>query len=189
MRLQVALTAPTIIKELKMSGQSKYELRYQDFSKEESSVGFNGVQMNAGNYAAQMILAHDLRTAVNAITIGALIAEKVMAENFAYVIAVPTDKNAQRERKWLVAYKDGSQFSNSPTNTVNNPGYGKKFTVDIPTADLALLPDGHSDKIDPDDAGIATEITDFITAFEAYQRSPYGGVAVVTQIVAVGRNL
>lgn len=172
-----------------MSGLSKYELRYQDFSKEESSVGYTGIQMTAGNYAAQMILAHDLRTATNDIVIGALILETVVSEKLATISPVPTDKNCQRERKWLIAYKDISQFSNSPTNTVNNPGYGKKFTVDIPTADLSLLPDGHSDKIDPDDAGIATELADFIVAFEAYQRSPYGGAARVTQIVAVGRNL
>lgn len=172
-----------------MANQANYELRYQDFSKEESTVKFTSVEMDGGNYNAQMILAHDLRAAVDNITLGARVLETVISERKAETPAVPTDKNCQRERKWLVVFRDETQYFDFPSTVYPNPGHGKKFTLEIPTADNAMLPAGHSDHIDPDEAGVHANITAFVAAFEAFQKSPYGGDVEVIEIVQVGRNL
>lgn len=172
-----------------MSGQSSYQLKYKDFSKENSTVAFTGVQLDGDNYDAQLILAHDLRTATDAITLGARIEETVISERLASAAATPTDKSAQRERKWLVRYRDVTQYFDFPSTAFPNTGYGKTFTLDIPTADQSLLGAGNSDIINPTDAGIAAAITTWIAAFEAFQKSPYGGDVEVDQLVLVGRNL
>lgn len=172
-----------------MSAQSSYSLKYQDFSKEKSTVTYTGVQLDGANYNAQLVLAHNLRSATNNITLGAMIEETVVSERLASDQPVPTDKSCQRERKWLIAFKDVTQYHDFPLTAFPNTGYGKKFTLDVPTADLELLPAGHSDVIDPGAAGLDAAITAYIAAFEAFQRSPYNGAVEITEIVAVGRNL
>jgi len=172
-----------------MPAQSTYELRYKDFSNEPSSVKFTSEQLDGANYNANMILAHDLRAATDNITIGARILETVVSERLASVQPPVTDKSAQRERKWLVRYHDDSQFLDAPANTVPNTGYGKVFTVEIPTADQSLLPAGNTDTIKPTDAGINAAIVTWIAAFEAFQRSPYNGAVEVDSLTLVGRNL
>jgi len=172
-----------------MAAQSNYELKYRDFSKEDSSVKYTSIPMDGDNYDAQLVLAHNLRTATDNITIGARIQEIVTSERNSSAAATPTDTNAQRERKWLVAYRDITQYYDAPSTAFPNAGYGKNFTLEVPTADLSLLPTGHSDTIDPDASGLASAITAYITAFEAFQKSPYNGDVEITEIVAVGRNL
>lgn len=172
-----------------MAAQSNYSLRYMDFSKEESGVTFTGVALDGASYDAQVVLMHNLRSAVDGITLGARQQEKIVADTQNSSLDAPTDKNAQRERKWLVLYKDNTQYYDFPSTAFPNPGYGKKFTLDIPTADLSLLTAVHSDTLDADDPALPAAITAFITAFEAYQISPYNGAAEVLEITAVGRNL
>ena len=172
-----------------MPAQSSYELRYKDFSKELSSVRYLSVQLDGTNYDAQLILAHNLRTATDNITLGARVEETVVSERIASALPAPSDKSAQRERKWLVRYRDNTQYYDFPSTAFPNTGYGKIFTLEIPTADQALLPAGNTDVINPTDAGIAAAITAWIAAFEAFARSPYNGAVVVEQLVMVGRNL
>lgn len=172
-----------------MTAQSNYELRYQDFSKEESTVKYTSVKLDGDNYDAQIVLAHNLRTATDNITLGARIQETVVSERNNSAAATPTNTAAQRENKWLIAYRDVTQYYDAPSTAFPNAGYGKKFTLDVPTADLSLLPSGHSDTIDPAASGLPSAITAYITAFEAFQKSPYNGDVEITEIVAVGRNL
>lgn len=172
-----------------MAGLGKYTLRYKDYSDEESSVGYNSVALDGTNFDAQLVLAHNLRTATDGITLGARIGETVTAEQIVLSAATPTDRNCQRERKWTVVYRDNTQYYDFPSTAFPNAGYGKKFTVDVPTADLSLLTAAHSDTLTAGDTALAAAITAYITAFEAFQVSPYGGAAVVEKLVAVGRNL
>lgn len=172
-----------------MAALSNYSLQYRDFSKEDSTVTYTGAQMDDANFAAQIILAHNLRSATDGITLGARQVERVVAQNLNSAQPTPTDKNAQRERKWLVVYKDTTQYYDSPSTAFPNTGYGKVHTVEVPTADLSLLTAAHSDRLDADDPGLPAAITAYITAFEAFQLSPYGGESEIIEMVAVGRNL
>jgi len=186
---RLASAHASIENEDKMTAQSKYALSYLDFSKEDSTVTYTGVALDGDNFDAQLVLAHNLRTATDNITIGARIKEEVTAQINGNAADAPTDVNAQRERKWLVRYKDTTQYYDAPSTAYPNPGYGKKFTLEVPTADLSLLPTGHSDVVDASASGLNAALTAYFAAFNAFQRSPYNGVAEVTELVAVGRNL
>lgn len=126
-------------------------------------------------------------TAIDAITLGTLRDDTLVAYSTNRSSVPPTDANAQRERKWLVRYTDVTAFFDDPVNAIPNAGFGKIFTMEIPTAALGLT-------------GVMIAGTDlanltvapmpaFVTAFEALARSPYGGLTDILSISAVGRNL
>lgn len=105
-----------------------------------------------------------------------------------------TDSAAQREAKWVLTYRDDTQFLDA-ANTIANPGYRKLFTVEFGTAitkdgggDTYLSP--NSDLADPTD----TEVDAFLDAILPNIRSPYNHTAAVTptntfvQLKYVGRN-
>ena len=95
-----------------------------------------------------------------------------------------TEQWAQRESKWLVTYRDVTQFLDV-SNTINNVGFGNVYQVEIPTAKLSLLP-ANTDLIDL----TVAPWPDFVTAFEAVQNSPTGGNEVeVVSVRHVGRAL
>jgi len=87
--------------------------------------------------------------------------------------ALPTSPYAQRELKWLVTYSGNTS--------------GKKFTIEIACPDV-------TDNVVPntDLADLAsTDWAAFVTAFEAYVKSPDNGTEAVTVLSArvVGRNI
>ena len=87
---------------------------------------------------------------------------------------LPTNPLAQRENKWLIRYtSDGSQ---------------KKFSVEIPGADLSLL--STAPQSDFMDSG-SSEYTALKTAFEALVRDPDDASSTVTMgtVQFVGRRL
>ena len=91
-----------------------------------------------------------------------------------------------------MVYRDILEFLD-PVNAIGNPGFGKLFTAEIPTADASLTVAG-TDKADFSDPAIIA----FKAAFEANARSPYnqsnasglpGPFIEVVDMVLVGRNL
>lgn len=86
---------------------------------------------------------------------------------------LPSDANAQRERKWLVIYHDNTS--------------GKVFRCAIPTAD----PVGHmvpgTDLADMTEPEVAAFVTAFQNAFRSPDDSTHG--ITVDKITLVGRNL
>jgi len=147
-------------------------IQITDYSNEKSSFGVTSVTANAGNLAAQQTLAAALVGAVEDLTIG-----EVTKQQMALVIldapAIPTNPYAQREMKWLVQYQGDAS--------------GKLFSVEIAAPDI-------TDNVAPntDVADLAsTDWAAFVTAFEAYVRSPDNGTETVTVIKAtlVGRNI
>lgn len=109
-----------------------------------------------------------------------------------------TDKEATREGKWLVTYKDTTRHLDG-ANAIENPGYGKLFTFEIPTAKRSLLPGatvGESlrDEL-PLDLPMAGDTT-LKGNLEANIRSPYNwaaaaGVTPTNEVISVkfvGRN-
>lgn len=165
------------------NGELSFALR--DYSKEQSGFTVHTGAVTAISLPGLLTQIGTLRTAIDGMTLGVVAKESLMAFNTALSAAVPTDENAQRERKWLVRYVDNLPFFDDPINAIPNAGFGKVFTFSIPTALFVgtLLP--NTDLADLTDALIAP----FVTAFEAIARSPYGGTVDVLEIEAVGRNL
>jgi len=151
---------------------ARHTMTLVDASNENTNFGLPGVDLTAGNYAAQAGLWDALVTAVAAIIIGNVGFKKLQAYVTAVNNVVPSNNFAQREEKWLVTWTDDV--------------LGTKHTTEIGTPDLDLLVSG-SDLMNIETGAGA----DFVTAFEAVVRGgPTGANAVsVISIRNVGRNL
>jgi len=147
-------------------------IQITDYSNEKSSFGLTSITANAGNLAAQQTEYAALFAAVEDLSIG-----EVTKQSMNLVIydtpAIPTSPYAQRELKWLVQYQGDSS--------------GKLFSVEIAAPDVT-----DNVVVNTDVADLAsTDWAAFVTAFEAYVRSPDNGTETVTVIGArlVGRNI
>jgi len=139
---------------------ARHTLSYLDYSNESSSFTVSAEIRDDTNFDAQVTLADALITATNALTLGNL-NNQFFTQGEWSLAAVPSDVLAQRENKWLVRYEDGTT--------------GKKYTVEIPTAELAS---GHL-QTNSDEANLAdAEWVAFIAAFEAYAVAPDTGNTV-----------
>jgi len=147
-------------------------IQITDYSDEKSTFNVVSVTANAGNLAAQQTLAADLVAAIDDLVIG----EITKQEQCLVILdtpAIPTSPYAQREMKWLVSYSGDTS--------------GKKFSIEIPTPDITDNVVPNTDVADLSSADWAA----FVTAFEAYARSPENGTETVTVLGArlVGRNI
>lgn len=167
-----------------MAGES-YSISIQDYSREKSSMSVKVGVVTAGTLAGLLTQINAFRTATDAIVLGEIQSDSLTAFRSFLSNVVPTDPNAQRERKWLVTYADNTQFFDA-LQSIPNEGYGKKFQIEIPTANLtaALL----IDNTDEADRTNTTWVT-WIDAFEAMAKSPHGGDPLVLDIRAVGRRI
>lgn len=143
-----------------------------DFSDETSTVSMQGVTLTAANFDAQATLFNAVNSALFNLTLG------VEHKHQRSIVTIgsstpPTDPYAQRELKWLMTYSGNTS--------------GKEFQIEIPTPDLTdnLVPG--TDLADLS----STDWAAFVTAFEAYAKSPDNGTEAVTVQSArlVGRNL
>lgn len=152
---------------------STYEVSVRDFSNETSRTGITTVQLTSGNVVASLASLDSLLATIQAITLGNFERSRVVFREQNEDPGIPTDENAQRERKWLVVYHD--------TTT------GKKFRMEIPTAKLTGNLASGSDLADLG----ATDIAAFVTAFEAIAKDPDTGLntVAVDYIKHVGKRL
>ncbi len=169
-----------------MAGRLSYGIG--EYGKEPTGFSVAIPELTATNMAAQTTLITNFRIALGDIIVGTVQEQRVVSSVLENTALFPNDKNAQRERKWTVAYHDSQLYLDAPTNTVVNPGYNKSFTTDIPTADLSLLLH-RTDTVEADDPDIGTELAAFIVAWEALVKSPYSGSTQVDAFVAAGRDL
>lgn len=154
-----------------------------DYSAEIGTFGFQTGPVTALTLPGLLTQFGALRGAVENIILGVVQKEHQYAFDSKLTNVLPGDTNAQRERKWLVIYEDTTATLGVG---IDNPGYLKKFTAEIPTADFS------DDRLLPgkDEADLAnTTIAAFVTAFEALAKSPYGGTPRVLQMFGVGRNV
>lgn len=159
-----------------------YTLSLVDYNGETSRMGINIGVVTAATIASRLSQAADLRAAVSALILGNQKSDTMTAFKTNISNNLPTDPNAQVERKWLVTYADDTQFFDV-LESIPNEGFGKTFQVEIATANAELLTD-NAEFLD-----LSLEVaTDFITAFENMARSPYGGQPVVLSIELVGRT-
>lgn len=144
-----------------------------DYSGEKSTVTIQNGSITALTIAAFLTQFGALKTAIEGITKGVIVASSWVGDKDILAASPPTDVFAQRELKWLVRYE----------NVVSH----KIYTLEVPTADPTgrLLP--ASDLADLAD----TEMAAFVTAFEAIGRSPENDVdgVNVLDVTLVGRNL
>lgn len=152
---------------------SGYSVSWRDFSNEVSKEDLTIVQLTSGNVVATLALLDTLLGATQAITLGNAERSRVVFREQNEDPGIPSDANAQRERKWLVVYHD----------TVT----GKKFRTEIPTAKLTGNLVTGSDLAD---LGVS-DIAAFVTAFEAVARDPDTGLNTVAidYIKHVGKRL
>jgi len=163
--------------------QNQATFTFEDYNAEKSSMAMNIGPITVLNFAAVRDAIDDLKTAVGGLTLGEQ-RKTTISEQFSESSAAVTNQNAQRERKWLVSYRDVTQFFDV-ANTISNVGFGNVYQVEVPTADLSLLT-GNSDILPL----TQTQAAAFVTAFEAVQNSPTGGNEIeVIEIRHVGRNL
>lgn len=159
-----------------------------DYSKEVAQMGVQATELTAANFVAQQTLRDAFFEATLDVILG--VSTQVQTSIIARDVTIPpTNTAAQRENKWLVSYRDNSEFVPGAPG-VNNPGYGKYFNVEIPTADVtdASLFKAGSDEANWEGAGADTQWTDFVAAFQGYVRSPYNGVPLIVFIEFVGRR-
>jgi len=136
---------------------------------EKSSFRFTITDLSAANFVAISGALTTLWTNIAALLLGSPVSRRVVAISQEVAASPVTDPLAQRENKWLVRYHDTS---------------GRKFTLELPTADLSLL-DTNSEFLDL--AG--TEAAAFVSAFEAVAKSPSDqSNIVVDSIQFVGRR-
>jgi hypothetical protein len=147
-------------------------LTFNDYSNEKSTVSVFGETRDAANFAGQATEASALSVAIAALSIGTLV-KRTVSDVILDAAGTPTDAFAQRELKWRVTYIGDTS--------------GKEYQIEIPCADLDgnLVPG--TDLADL----TATPWANFITAFEAYGRTPDSPTETVTVVSArvVGRNL
>lgn len=154
-----------------------------DYDKEVAASSFYTGDVTALSLPTLLTQFGDLRDAIGGITLGFIRQEALKVFDTRLSNEKPTDKEAQRETKWLVVYEDNQQFFDPPVNAIPNAGYLKIFTMEIGTADLSLLnTDTNTMNI------LAGAGATFKTAFEDVARSPYGGTVTILSVQHVGRN-
>lgn len=151
--------------------QHSGSLTFKDFSNEPSTMSFHFGAVTAVSIAGFLTDFGDFRTATEAISLGSLVGDSWTGDITKYDNALPTDVNAQRERKFEVLYQGATTFS--------------KYRLEIPVADFTGRLIDDTDLVDLTE----TDIAAWITAFETLCRTPEGENVEVLQIRAVGRNL
>jgi hypothetical protein len=147
----------------------KMNLSYVDHDGEGSSVGVGIVDMNAGNFAATMTDLDAIRDAIEAVTLCTLRGRSIIAVTEEIAGVLPANGFAQRETKWLVSGVDAN---------------GQARTMEIPGADLSLLPSGSG--VLNLASGVGQDLKD---ALDAAWVTPTGDAITVEQVIHVGRNL
>lgn len=155
-----------------------------DYDGEKSSLQFYTGNITVASLPGTLTQFGALRDAINEIILGTISSESLKVFDTKLSNVTPTAEFAQRETKWLVVYEDNLPFFDAPVNAIPNEGFGKIFTFEIATADLSHLQTG-TDKLDLS----VNPGADFVAAFEAFARSPYGGTTNVLEVRHVGRNL
>jgi hypothetical protein len=143
-----------------------------DYSGEKSTFRVHSENITAANFAAQETERTALFTALAVLQLGTLAKSGYGNESIG-VSTLPTNVYAQRELKWLISYEGFAS--------------GKKFQVELPIADLTGNLVVGTDLADV----TSTEWAAFITAFEAFVKSPDDPAEAVIFLGArlVGRNI
>jgi hypothetical protein len=171
---------------------SNLSITVNDYDGQAGIVGFQCTEITDTNIVGVGTAFGTFRTTMMALLRGVAIqSQMTILSKYENSDAKATDDLAQRGNKWRVAYRDNTQWLDSPTNTIPNYGYRKSFDLELPTANLTLR-ENNSDVIYTQAGGGvgagAAAINAFVAAFNNLVRSPYGGDAQVVMIEAVTRT-
>ena len=110
-----------------------------DYDGEKSSFGYSVEDLASDGTNTNAILTGiaAMQTYIAGIT-RATIGQTQLSRINRLSNAQSSDPESAREEKWLVTYEDVTQWLDDPTNLIPNAGYGKKFNLEIPSADLSL---------------------------------------------------
>lgn len=154
-----------------------------DYDGQSGSFAINVAILTAANFAAQDTLQETLYSSLDAIIDGIGVSYGTSHRTqVASSQAKAGDPEAQRGNKWQVHCHDGTALLGAG---VDNPYFNRPFTYEIPTANLELRQDNNNVVWTNGGANNVEEFDDFVAAFEAYAKSPVGGVLVVDYIEAV----
>jgi len=146
---------------------------FNDHSNELSSFSVNAEESVEATFEDNLTAAAALGTAAAALSIASYVKRQVAQIPFDSP-ATPSNFYAQREIKWRVSYRGAIS--------------GKLFQIEIPAPlQTANTVNGNTDNANVSD----TLWTNFITAFEAYAKSPDDNTEGVEFVGAklVGRNI
>ena len=149
---------------------------FKDYDGESSTQQINAVEYNVLTFADYLTAIGDYRDSLAKISLGAITQEKMSLMVRKFDPVLPTDQNAQRERKWVIRFKDDVTFN--------------VFETEIPcakvigTAGANLLIAGTS-KAD----FTRQDWIDWIADFEQVARSQDGNFVTVLDAYLVGRNI
>jgi len=146
-------------------------IRYEDYNGEVSTVSVRSDTLTAVNFDGENTALVSLMDAIAGITLGLRTGFDI-GNRTKTVLGPASDTDAQRERKWLVQYHDGVTL--------------KRYTLEIPCADLAQLDENDRENANIGDAGV---VDAFISAFQAHALTPDGNTPIVDEITHVGRNV
>lgn len=168
---------------------TKAVITWKDYDGEPSDTSFAVQDVGPTNFGSVTTDINEVRTAMQDISLATVFTDGMTKTNV-QAFDLPTDPNAQRERRWSVTMRDTTPFL-AALGTVANAGYGKTFTFTVPGAKIeadSLLP--HTDIADVVNN---TAMAAAVASFNANIRSPWNHTAVapateVVEIRLVGRN-
>jgi len=150
---------------------SSIDLSWRDYGGEPSNVGLWVTTLTAANIVAQTTLINNLATALSAVTLGEQQKQTIKLSTIAISADLPTSPFAQRESKWLLRFHAATSL--------------KKFTAEVPCADLALLIP-NTEMADM----TGTEFANLKTAWELVVRDPDDNeLTILDSAQFVGRKL
>lgn len=152
-----------------MPTSGRFSCSLTDYDNEHGNLGFNIPVLTAANFDAQQTLMNTFIAALMDMVLGYRW-KNSQAIEVLNNIESPNVPAAQVELKWLVQYHD-------PTSL-------KRYTFEIPTANTARLDENDRSHAE---IGDGAEVDAFISALEAYGKTPDGGAIVVDEITLVGR--
>jgi len=156
-------------------GYQPATISYRDAGNEIGTMSFYGSILTTGNIVAKTTAWGALLAAADALALGRR-SKDVYNDESIYAYGQPTN-GAARELKLLIQYQDattGEQFTTSlPTLNPTIPEY----VVNVNAKDVVILTD-------------PTEVSEWITAFQAFAVNPRTGNSVVVRgLQVVGRNV
>lgn len=154
-----------------------------DYDGQSGVFAMNSAILTAANFDAQMTALEAVVDSLDAITDGVNVSYGTSHRvQVASSTAKAGDPNAQRGNKWQVhAYDNTANLGAG----VPNPYFQKPFSYEIPTARLDLRVDNNNTVWVSGGSTNVAAFDPFVTAFEAYAKSPVGGALQVSFIDTV----
>jgi|GEM_PF-5218492 len=174
-----------------MAGQNTPNASFtiRDYNGEASTTTGIIIQATAANLPAILTDVGVFRAAMQGCILGVVQKEQGEIYNTILDQSLPTDQNAQRERKMKITAQDTTEFLDV-VNAVRNPNFRKITTMEIATArvidpDLNSMLLAGTEQYDPTNPYVAA----LVSAYETFFRSQALGDLEVIDIRLVGRNL